>query len=99
MISIFFFEFLTGGGLLSSADVLRESPSLLVEGKAMAAALASDLGAVDGVQVFCQRDRRLAPWQSGDCQRIEVGDTDDERQTFERLAASADWTIVIAPET
>ncbi len=98
MISIFIFEFITGGGLLSSADALGEFASLVPEGKAMAAALTSDLVSVEGVQVFCQRDRRLAPWEPGDCHRIDVSDADDERQSFDRLAASADWTIVIAPE-
>lgn len=98
MTSIFIFEFITGGGLLSSADALGESASLLSEGKAMAAALASDLVAVDDVEVFFQRDRRLAPWQPADCQVIDVGHVDEESESFDCLAASADWTIVIAPE-
>lgn len=58
--------------------------SLFTEGRAMLSAITADFAAVPGVEVVT----------------FPVGvPPDDHSATFSRLAASADWTLVIAPET
>lgn len=96
MTSLFVYEFLTGGGLLRDAQAAAPS-SLLTEGKAMVAALGADFAAA-GARVTCLRDRRLAPWRPADCRVVDVSDPDRHSEAFDRHAAEADWTVVIAPE-
>jgi predicted ATP-grasp superfamily ATP-dependent carboligase len=91
--TVFLFEFVTGGGLAGS-DL---PPSWAAEGHAMRRALAEDFAAVAGVEVVQTLDRRFEP-EPGQGRTIVVGPNDEER-TFLRLAAEADHTLVVAPET
>lgn len=61
-------------------------------------ALAEDLAAVDGLRVAALRDARLAPLQIGGVREIPVDTPEQAWMEYDRQAASADWTIVIAPE-
>src|SRR5262249_55464396 len=86
-------EFVTGGGL--AGDDLP--PSWAAEGWAMGRALAADFAAVPGVRVVLTVDARLpdepGPWA---IRRVGPG---EERGILTRLAAEADHTALIAPET
>ncbi len=92
---VFVYEFVTGGGFVDSDDPLPSS--LLAEGRAMIGALVEDLSRIEGCTISTMRDRRLddfvLPAQTHVLRRSK-----DDRVTFCRLAATADWTIVIAPE-
>jgi len=94
-VHVFVFEFVTGGGFVDSDTPLPSS--LLAEGRAMAGALVEDLNRIDGCTISTMRDQRLddfvLPAQTHTLMRSE-----DDRNIFCRLATSADWTIVIAPE-
>jgi hypothetical protein len=95
-VRIFLYEFVSGGGWFGHSS---EPPpaSLLAEGGAMLSAVAADLVAA-GHAVDVTRDRRHdAPPLSG-CAIHEVASADQERAAFERLAAAADWSLLIAPE-
>ena len=94
---LFVYEHLTGGGLIAS-DRSEWSASLLADGRAMVAALAADFAALDGVAVSCLRDRRGASLESPGCHVIEVKSAEEHLRQFERCAAEADGTVVIAPE-
>lgn len=99
MPSIFVYESLTGGGLLATGDQPNAHSSLLAEGKAMVAALAGDfVAAAPANKVTCLRDRRLAPWRPADCRVLDVSEFVEHAEAVDRLAAEADWTVVIAPE-
>jgi len=91
------YEFVTGGGWHSCGDE-RAPDSLVAEGSAMLRALAADLIAIDGVEVDALADRRHLVDPLPYCSLHEVRDAGEERRTLERLAAAADWTVVIAPE-
>lgn len=97
MVRIFVYEHLTAGGW-SAADGDRPPPSLVAEGRAMAEALAADFTATPGVQFTLLRDVRLNDWRPVADEVIDVGDARAAEATFDRLAAEADWTVVIAPE-
>jgi predicted ATP-grasp superfamily ATP-dependent carboligase len=90
---VFIHEYVTGGG--AAADELPASWA--AEGNAMRSALIEDFSAVSGVRVIATRDHRLPetakPWRS-----VSVG-PGKEIETFRRLAADADYTLLIAPET
>lgn len=99
MTSIFVYEFLTGGGLLAEAFVQAVFESLLVEGRAMVEALAADFARAESVKaVSCLRDLRLASWNRPGCNVVDVASRAEHGAAFDRLAAEADWTVVIAPE-
>lgn len=99
MTNIFVYEFLTGGGLLAEAFDQVVHESLLVEGRAMIEALAADFARAESVKtVTCLRDRRLASWNPPGCNLIDVASGAEHDAAFDRLAAEADWTVVIAPE-
>lgn len=90
--TVFIHEFVTGGGL---AD--EDLPaSWVVEGAAMRRALVADFAEVPGVRVWSTRDARL-PDEAEVGRVVRVG-PGEERATFARLAAEADWTVLIAPE-
>lgn len=72
--------------------------SLAVEGRSMFAALAADLSAIRGVEVAALRDRRLGHSQPKPQRCIDVDAPYQRDAAFDRLAAEADWTVVIAPE-
>ncbi len=94
---VFVYEYVTGGGFLSSPDE-PIATSLLAEGHAMLAALATDFAALPDVEVVTLVDHRLAalPWPRVARQIVES--TELEWRLFTQLAASADWVVVIAPE-
>ncbi|HWE38579.1 MAG TPA: ATP-grasp domain-containing protein [Isosphaeraceae bacterium] len=90
---IFIHEFVTGGGLAGAAL----PATLAAEGAAMRRALAADFAAPGGVRVVMTLDDRLdaepGPWET-----VRVG-PGRELEAFGRLAAEADDTLLIAPET
>jgi tyramine---L-glutamate ligase len=92
-VTVFVHEYVTGGGL-AGAPLPR---SWAAEGSAMRRAIAADFAAVAGVRIVATLDARLgderAPWAT-----IRVG-PGEEPETFARLAAEADYTVLIAPET
>ena len=61
----------------------------------MARSVAADFASA-GIKVRCLLDARLPDFGVGQIERI--GSADEERRAFMRRAASADWTVVIAPE-
>lgn len=90
---MFLYEFVTGGGLAG-----QELPaSWAAEGHAMRRALAEDFASVPGVRLTMTLDDRL-PDEPGPWTVVRVTESTEER-TFLRLAAEADDTLVIAPET
>lgn len=90
---IFIHEYVTGGGL-AGAEMPR---TLAAEGAAMRRALAADFAAVDGVRVVTTLDDRLDP-EPGPWDVVRVG-PGRELEAFARLAADAEHTLPIAPET
>ena len=92
---IFVYEYVTGGGLLADP---RPPRSLLREGAAMAATMAADFAALPGTQVTVLRDARWPELTFAGCRVVPVADAAAEREAFQRLAAEADETVVIAPE-
>ncbi len=93
---VFVYEFVTGGG---AGQDLQLHPSLLAEGQAMAAAVIEDFAAIDSCKVVTTRDARLQPFHDPRCEVQVVQSQAGEREAIERLAAEAEWTLVIAPET
>ena len=65
----------------------------------MVQAVTADLLAAADIQVCSTRDARLPPLHRIGCEVWEVATAAEERRVFEQLAAGADWTLVIAPET
>jgi predicted ATP-grasp superfamily ATP-dependent carboligase len=95
---VFVYEFVTGGGFLGEASGERPPESLLCEGTAMLAALADDFAALDEVEVATLQDGRWGDFESPGVLVRPVHSVDEEAHAFDELAASADWTAVIAPE-
>jgi predicted ATP-grasp superfamily ATP-dependent carboligase len=93
---VFLYEWATGGGLV---DVPRGWPASLVrEGAAMLGALAADFTRIDGCRVSVLRDPRVLGLSLPGCEFVDVLSVTSAREEFERLAAEADATLVIAPE-
>ncbi len=93
---IFLYEWTTGGGLVEEPGALPES--FVREGTAMIGALAADLVRIDGCRVTVLRDPRVLHLALPGCEFVDVLSSFSHREEFERLAAEADATIVIAPE-
>ena len=93
---IFLYEWITGGGLVEEPSPLPET--LLIEGQAMLAALATDFAALPETRVTVMRDARLDAFSLHRCTTVEVHSREHHLEEFSRLAATADHTIVIAPE-
>ena len=93
---IFLYEWITGGGLVEESG--RLPASLLAEGTAMISALAADFAALDGCQVTAFRDMRLLEPSLPGCQVLEIHSFDHWKREFDRVAAAADYTLVVAPE-
>jgi tyramine---L-glutamate ligase len=90
--TVFVYEYVTGGGL-AGQDL---PPSWAAEGGAMRRAIVEDFAAVPGVRVVTTVDARLrveAP------PGVDVHLNFQGESHFEALAAEADLTLVIAPET
>ena len=64
----------------------------------MLRSLAADLSAVSGVTIDVLRDARSAELELPHGTMHPVHGAEEEQETLARLAAAADWTIVIAPE-
>ena len=95
---IFVYEFLTGGGLFRD-DTWPPAMSLLSEGRAMVEAIAIDLAKIKDVQVVVLQDKRLDDLRmTGDVIIRPVASAAQAAEAFAELSATADWTIVIAPE-
>jgi predicted ATP-grasp superfamily ATP-dependent carboligase len=90
---VFIHEYVTGGGLAS-----EDLPAgWEAEGRLMRRALAGDFAALPEVSVVMTLDQRL-PDEPGPWTTVRIGPGDEETE-FLRLAAEADFTLVIAPET
>ena len=98
VVKVFLYEFITGGGMFSVAPGETPSGSLLREGAAMFAGLAEDLGRIPDTEVVALRDARLPATELFGIECCPVTSAEDESSRFDSLAATADWTIVIAPE-
>src|SRR5438876_968125 len=94
---IFIYEFITGGGGWSNR--MPPAGSLLAEARAMVQAVASDFAAIDGAEIITTRDTRLIDVHSAGCDVTDVASSEDEQDAISCLARSADWTLLIAPET
>src|SRR5688572_15041771 len=95
---IFVYEFLTGGGCFSLG---RDPPhgSLLAEGRAIRDALASDFAAIaDVTEVQLLHDDRLPSPQIPKQQLHVIDSAAAERKLLGELTATADATMIIAPE-
>jgi predicted ATP-grasp superfamily ATP-dependent carboligase len=93
----FVYEFITGGGLL--VDEQAAPPSLLAEGRAMLAAASADFAMLANAEVWVMRDGRLPSSEQSRARVFPITSTAQEQELFRRLAAEADWTLLIAPET
>jgi len=98
-VRIFVSEFICGGSLAEEPlpDSLRR------EGRAMLWAIVDDLLRIPECMVVTTLDARLADdarsRSSARCDIVAVADSGEERRQFDRLAASSDAALVIAPET
>jgi predicted ATP-grasp superfamily ATP-dependent carboligase len=90
----------TGECLPSDSTAAKVSTSsLLSEGRAMLSAIVSDFAAIAGVEVTTLlAENREAEHFHAVCSTVVATQTHDSINAFERLAAAADWTLVIAPE-
>ncbi|HMC12584.1 MAG TPA: ATP-grasp domain-containing protein, partial [Pirellulaceae bacterium] len=95
---VFLYEYLTGGGMWQQSGK-PPGGSLLAEGRAMIQAVAADFAALPKMEVVTIRDSRLAALHPATCRVTIVVSEDEEREALRRLANSADWTLLIAPET
>ena len=93
---VFVYEWATGGGLVEEPGPLPAS--LVREGAAMIGALAADLQRIEGCRVVALRDPRVVQLALGNCELVEVLSRFSHDEEFDRLAAEADATILIAPE-
>jgi len=96
-VRIFLYEFVTGGGWYERGAEAA-SPSLVAEGSAMFQALAADFCAVPGVRVDVLRDVRSSEIELSGCTIHNVGNLQEEHETFVACSRAADWSVVIAPE-
>lgn len=98
MLRVFIYEFLTAGGCWALGPE-APSGSLLAEGRAMRDALAYDLAALPHVaSVYLLNDVRLPQLDIGKLELHGVRSAEEELEQFQHAAATADATIIIAPE-
>jgi len=93
---VFLYEWITGGGLVDEAG--RLPSSLLAEGSAMISVLAADFLKIDDCEVTVLRDLRLTDLPLARCNVIDIHSAPHGAEEFDRTAAAADWTLVVAPE-
>ena len=93
---IFVYEWATGGGLVDEPGPLPAS--LLREGAAMIGALTTDLLRIEGCRVTTLRDPRVVQLVLGSSKVVDVLSRSMHDEELERLAATSDATILIAPE-
>jgi tyramine---L-glutamate ligase len=99
LIKIFVFEYLTGGGIdpdVASVASLADLSALIVEGRVMRDAIASDLRALRGVDVTVASSR----YEQGDASHTLVKALPGEAITrfVARMARQHDYAYIIAPE-
>lgn len=96
--SLFVYEYVSGGGLAGESL----PPSWLTEGRAMLRALTADLALCPAYTITTTQDAVWAigqpPWADPRVRVVSIG-PGEEQARFLELAAQADATIVIAPET
>jgi predicted ATP-grasp superfamily ATP-dependent carboligase len=94
---IFIYESQTAGGWLQWDE--PPDDSLLREGRAMVAAMATDFAQLNGVHVILLRHENTSLPFIGENIQVKVIQTLDEHdEQFARCAKAADWTLLIAPE-
>jgi tyramine---L-glutamate ligase len=93
---IFVYEWATGGGLVEEPGPMPAS--LVREGAAMISALVADLLRIADCRVIALRDPRIVQLALGNCELVEVLSRFNHDEEFDRIAAAADATILIAPE-
>lgn len=92
----FLYEWCTGGGLVNEPGALPAS--LVREGAALAGVVAADLIRMAGARVSALRDPRVVQLALHGCDVVDVQSSAEHFDEFERLAATADATILLAPE-
>src|SRR5258708_6781551 len=92
----FVYEWTTGGGMIDESGSLPAS--LVREGTTMLEAMAADLSRVENVRVTVLREPRVLRLVVPRCEIIDIQSASSQREEFERLSATADATILIAPE-
>ncbi|MEQ8790322.1 MAG: ATP-grasp domain-containing protein [Pirellulaceae bacterium] len=95
---IFVYEYITGGGLWREAPETAPAGSLLREGAAMVRAIIGDLSAIESVEVVALLDERLSGFSFDGCRWHAIGSGEQEQAMLHELAASSDYTLLIAPE-
>src|SRR5437016_3524622 len=90
-IRLFVYEMICAGGMDDNAPA-----SLREEGWAMLAALVEDFDRVADVKTLTLLDRSCPAPLGHVCRRIDPA---EERAGFAEMAASADWILLIAPES
>jgi predicted ATP-grasp superfamily ATP-dependent carboligase len=93
---VFLYEWATGGGLVEHPA--GWPASFVREGAAMLGALAADFNRIAGCRVSALRDPRVLTLALPGCEIVDVISATAREDEFERLAAAADATILIAPE-
>ncbi|MFM7163592.1 MAG: ATP-grasp domain-containing protein [Planctomycetaceae bacterium] len=91
---VFVSELLCGGGW---AETARDS-SLASEGRGMLLAVVADLAGLPDLEVVTTWHRSLGPFPFPGVRAIPVAGPEAEARVFDDLSASANWTLVIAPE-
>ncbi len=92
----FLYEWSSGGGLVNEPGALPAS--ILREGVTMIGAVAADLIRIPGTRVSALRDPRVVQLSLHGCEILDVQSSAEHFEQFERLAAEADATFLIAPE-
>jgi tyramine---L-glutamate ligase len=90
---IFVYEYLSAGEITGSA-----AAALRTEGWAMLSALLEDFDHIPGVEVETVLGAAMAAKKPPASVIVHRVDSSDEDVVFRRLAAAADWTLVVAPE-
>ncbi|MEM9186627.1 MAG: ATP-grasp domain-containing protein [Planctomycetota bacterium] len=93
---VFLYEWVTGGGMLGHQGALPES--LLVEGLAMAQAVAEDARRVPGWRATLLRDLRVPQLNAFGGELLTVDSRAAHDDAFARLCREADAVLLIAPE-
>ncbi len=93
---VFLYEWATGGGLVDQPS--GWPASLVREGAAMLGAVAADFARIAESHITVLRDPRVLNLALPGCEIVDVQSAGCQRDEFERLAAAADATLLVAPE-
>ena len=94
---VFIFESITGGGTLGQQQTASVG-TLLMEGRAMLTAVASDFAKLNEVKVICLWDARLPIPTINGVVFEQVHSPDDTSRLFDFHVSHSDKTLLIAPE-